>query len=277
LGGIQNNFNLRSARLNYDLNSNIVPNVGLWFKYKKFPALAIGIPITSINSDSLAKSKGIKISLKSQVAKGFIVDGNIFFLKGFNFSTHDNKKGIKPMLNTYDFNINLELFYIFSNKKFSYKSAYLFGEIQKKSKGTFTVGLATGFVSLSTKIPFFDIGNTANKDLDFQTIHAFSLSLLGGYTHTFVFGKDMRWFVNGAFFLGPNVHFGSAEYYRGKTKNDFASIGMNLKYKFSIGYNINKLSFRLYSNGSFISYRPSETSYLNNNIYGFKLGSIYRF
>ena len=277
LGGMQNNFDLRGSNLNYELNSNIVPNIGLWFKYKKLPALAIGIPITSVNSDTLAKSKGIKISLKSQVARGFIVDGYFFYLKGFNFNNEKNKNVIQAMYNTYDININLELFYIFSYKKFSYKNAYLFGELQKKSKGTFTAGLSTGFTSLSTKIPFFKIVNAENKDLDFQAINTFSISLQGGYLHTFIFGKNKKWFTNLGIFLGPNFHFGAANYYRSKEKNNFNNLGLHFKYKLSIGYNINRLSIRLFGDGNSIGFRPSQSTSLNNSVIAFKLGSIYRF
>lgn len=277
LGGVQNNFSIRSATLNYDLNSNLVPSIGMWFKYKKWPALAIGIPLTSLNADTLAKSSGIKISIKSQIAKGFVIDGYVFFLKGFNFKNVGGEKYIRAMPNTFDLNVNLELYYIFNYKKFSYKSAYLFGEIQKKSKGTFSIGLATGLVSLSTKVPFFKIGNAANKELDFQALNAISISILGSYLHTFVFGKEKRWYVNGAAFIGPNIHFGATKYYRDKEDNGFLNIGFNFKYKASVGYNLNRLSFRLFSTGSFISYRPSSTSYLNNNIVDLRLGSIYRF
>ena len=222
-------------------------------------------------------TSGIKIALKSQIAKGFVLDGNIFFLKGFNLTSQDNKILVRAMEHTFDLNINLELYYIFNFKKYSYKSVYLFGENQKKSVGSFVGGLATGLVNFGTKNPLFETANDENKILDFRSINALTVSILGGYMHTFVFGKEKRWYLNGAAYIGPNIHIGSSSFYRDKETEGFLNVGFNFKYKFSFGHNFEKASLRVYSGGSFISYRPSKDSFLNNNIPEIKLAYIYKF
>lgn len=277
LGGLHNNFSIRSVATDYELNSNIIPTVGLWFKYKKLPAISIGIPLTSINADSLANSKGFTFNLNSQVAKGFFIDGYLNLISGFNFKKEINSSHILALPNTVNLNINLELYYVFNFKKYSYKSAYLFGEIQKKSSGSFTAGLATGFLYLGNKIPFFNSELNTNNNVNFKTVNGYTIAILGGYMHTIVFGKKDKWYINGSLFAGPNVHLGNSTYFTDNDKEDFVNLGFNAKYKGALGYNINKLSFRISSEGNFIGYKPSAKSFITNNLINLRLESIYKF
>lgn len=277
IGALNNNFILQNDSNSYNLNSNIVPTVAVWFKYKKLPAIAISIPIPVFRNDTLARTRGLAIDLKGQIAKGFILDGYFFFERGFNIQDRSNLKSIKPMFSTYNFNTNLELFYIFNFKKFSYKSAYLFGEIQTKSAGSFMIGSSFGFSTLRNENSFFNTVSSFNENLNYNDISSFTFSMSGAYIHTFVFGKAKKWFVNGAVSLGPSLNFGSIKYFDIEAKEKILHIGLNTKYKFAIGHNFGKWNVGLNSSGDFITFRPTPHTILNSNILDVKFKTIYKF
>lgn len=170
IGAINNNFIFTNDSLKYNLNSNTVPTIAVWFKYKKWPSISLSIPISVFTPDTLAKTKGLTLDLKGQVAKGFILDGFLFFEQGFNLQDRNNLKSIRAMHESYSFSGNLELFYIVNFKRFSYKSAYLFGEIQKKSAGSFLIGTGVGFFRLRNYESFFDAITISNRDINFNDV-----------------------------------------------------------------------------------------------------------
>lgn len=276
LGALSNNFILQNDYRAYNINSNITPTVAIWFKYKKLPSISIAIPFTNFSADTLAKTRGIGIDLKGQVAKGFIIDGFFFFERGFNLQNRANHKDIKPLYSSYNLNINLELFYLFSHKRFSYRSAYLFGEIQKKSKGSFTAGLSTGYLKLHNFRSYFPSSQTSTASINLLDLSTFNISLLGGYTHTFVLGKEKHWFTNMGVFVGPTLNIGSAAYFD-NTEHTIFRPGIRTKYKFALGYNYKKWTTSIQSTGDFMSFKPSDLNFINNNIIDVKLSGIYKF
>jgi len=277
IGALNNNFILKNDSNSYNLNSNIVPTFTLWFKYKKLPTIAILIPVSVFTPDTLAKTKGIAIDLKGQIAKGFILDGYFFFERGFNLQDRSNFRDIKPMFSTYNVNGNLELFYIFNFKKLSYKNPYLFGEIQKKSAGSFMLGTSVGFFKLHNEYSFFKDISDYNRDLNFKDVSTITLSISGSYIHTLVFGKSKKWFVNGALTVGPSLNIGNTTYFDVAEKEKILKLGLNTKYKFAIGHNFKKWNLSLTSKGDFVTFRPSERTILNSNVIDVKFSTIYKF
>lgn len=279
LGTLNNNFILKNNDASYNLNSNIAPIISVWFKYKKLPSISIGVPlpISSIKTDSTAKTKGIAIDINGQIAKGLIVDGYFFYQKGFNLQNRNSFKFENAMHHTYNLNTSLELFYIFNFKKFSYKSAYLFGEIQQKSSGSFLTGMSAGYVKLHNKDSFFNEEFNHLDNINFSDVSAFTASISGGYIHTFVLGKQKNWFVNGALMLGPNLNIGSTQYFKNEASEKILNVGLNTKYKFALGHNLGKWNISLISTGNFVSFRPYKNTILNSNIIDVRFRTIYKF
>lgn len=279
LGILNNNFIVKNKDVSYSLNSNIDPIISVWFKYKKMPSISIGIPlpISNIKSDSLAKTKGIAIDINGQIAKGFILDGYFFYKKGFNLQNRSDSKFVNAMHNTYNINANLELVYIFNFKKFSYKSAYLFGEIQRKSSGSFLAGISSGYTKMHNKEPFFKDELIKHSNINFSDISAFTASVSGGYMHTFVLGKEKNWFINGALTMGPNLNIGKTKYFNNRETEKILNIGLDTKYKAALGYNLGKWSISLVSTGNFVSFRPYKNTILNSNVIDVRFLTIYKF
>lgn len=277
IGAINNNFIFTNDSLRYNLNSNTVPTVAVWFKYKKWPTIAISIPVSVFTPDTLAKTSGLTLDLKGQVAKGFILDGFLFYEKGFNLQDRNNLKDIKPMKDSYSFSGNLELFYILNYKKLSYKSAYLFGEIQKKSAGSFLVGTGFGFFRLRNQKSFFDNISDANSNLNFNDVSTLNYTLSGGYIHTVVFGREKKWMANGAITVGGILNGGNIKYFDIKEKEKILNIGLITKYKVALVHNFKNWNIGLTSVGSFITFRPSENTIMNTNVIDIKFSTIYKF
>ncbi|MGB1314850.1 MAG: DUF4421 family protein [Chitinophagales bacterium] len=278
LGALSNNFIIGNKEgRNYNLNSSIIPVVSLWFKYKKLPTIIIGVPLGTFTPDSLAKTTGISIDLKGQVAKGFILDGYLFFERGFNFQNRANLQEVRPMPKSINLNGYLELFYIFNYKKFSYKSLYLFGENQTRSTGSFTLGGGGGFFLLNNKKSFFKSLDGSEANIDFRNILTFNFSFTGGYMHNFVFGKKKNWMVNVSAYAGPNFNFGTTKFFHAAENYKLQRVGISARYKAGITHHHKKWIFSLVNTGDFVSFRPSVDGFMNSNIIGVQLTTIYKF
>lgn len=277
LGAIQSSFNLNNSNHKYFISSNFVPSVGVWFKLKKWPSIAIGIPVNFTNPEKFARTTGLRIDLNGQIANRLLVDGYFYFLRGFNLRKLDQLNIVTPLKNTINLNASFELYYIANYKKYSHKNAYLFGEIQKKSAGSFSGGMAIGLNSLSNAIPIFSTTDSTFNSLNFKSVSTISVAFVGGYMHTIVFGRNKKWYINGAGMIGPNIHFGTAHYYAIPEPNEILNLALNIKYKASMGYRVNKWSLRIISTGNFIGYRPDNDTYINNNSLDIKLSGIYKF
>jgi hypothetical protein len=99
-------------------------------------------------------------------------------------------------------NFQMNVFYIFNNDKFSYRSAYNQADRQIKSSGSF---LLSTFVSTysyksdSTLIP--DSAKPAYlENSDMQNGRITTLAFLPGYTHNFIYRK---FYFNGSISIGP--------------------------------------------------------------------------
>lgn len=276
-GGIDDRFVLRDNKNEnyYHLASSIVPSVGLHFKYKNFPTLSFSLPINTFAKNSPFITKGFSMGLHFQPTRLIIMDMYLFQINGLKLAEVGALKLEKD--STYhgssSFNMTMELFIVFNNAKFSYKNAYLSGEIQKKSSGSFVFGLSYSFFNQKNKEIFFNPNFRLNKSLNYKQIWGSSISSMFGYLHTFVLFK--KWYIGGGFLYGPNLHFGYSQYNGVQKDHVYVNVSSSFKAKFALGYNSKHVLFKIIGHTGFYGYKPYKENAFNNYLTDFRVSFTY--
>lgn len=112
----------------------------------------------------------------------------------------------RPDLKTRNYGVNAQ--YIFNNRRFSYRAAFVQNEYQKKSAGSFIVGAAVYHFRASADSAIIprDIrypGEFWREGFDHS--HVTSLSVNAGYAYTLVVAK--HFFATGSFTAGPGLNY----------------------------------------------------------------------
>ena len=208
--------------------------------------LALQLPETDNNVEKYGDSKSFDFQVNMYLRK-FSVDLSYVRYKGYYLEdakdandrdTIIKNKGLRTN------NIGGSVNYIFNNKKFSYRAAYLQNERQRKSAGTFFAG---GFVSL-TRIE-------AEKGLipphyvelypevaDLTRINSWQIGGEGGYAHTFVV---KHFYLTIALGLGLGLE--NKKFVTKDSRTLISEYGAAPRYqtKAALGYNGAKLSLGL--------------------------------
>jgi len=278
-GGIDDRFVLRDNKNEnyYHLASSIVPSVGLHFKYKRLPTISFSLPLNIFNKNSNFITKGYRFGLHFQPSRLIVLDAYFFQIKGLKLREVGVEKIEKD--STYHssntLNLTMEMFFLFNNAKYSYKNAFLSGEIQKKSSGSFVMGLSYSFFNQINDEHLFNPNFTLNKSINYKNNWGFSLASMFGYLHTFVINKN--WYIGGGFLYGPNFHFGKAEYFGHQKDAIYANVSSSFKVKFATGYNSKHFLIKLIAHTGFYGYKPSKENAFNNYLTDFRLSGTYIF
>lgn len=276
-GGIDDRFVLRDNKNEnyYHLTSSIVPSVGLHFKYKRLPTFSFSLPINIFSKKSPFITKGYSMALHFQPSRLLIMDMYFFQISGLKL----HKVG-KTQLNPVNefhgsntFNITSEMFFLFNNAKYSYKNAFLSGEIQKKSAGSVVLGISFSYFNQKNSQAFFTPHFTLNKTLNYEKIWGFSLASMIGYLHTFVISE--YWYFGGGLLYGPNLHFGKADYYSSQKDKIYVNMSSSIKAKFTAGYNSKHVLVKIIGHTGFYAYKPSKKNAFNNYVSDFRMSITY--
>jgi hypothetical protein len=124
--------------------------------------------------------------------------------------------------------------YVFNHKQFSYRASFLQNEWQKKSAGSFLIGVelyAGGIRADSSVVP-----RAINQEVTTSDIHRMQFIQFGpnaGYAYTYVF--DRHFFVTGAGSL--TIAAGSNTTYQNEKRTVTTGINPNFLLRVSTGYN----------------------------------------
>lgn len=207
-------FNLRS-RIGEKRTIQYAPNgqnyVGFGFFFKKTGLeLGLKLPVSDALNQRYGKTKyfnlqtnyyGDKIGadLAFQRYQGFYVknpyETDTTWLPGNNYP---QRKDIIAR------NISVNVYYIFNNKKFSYRAAFAQTERQVKSAGSFVMMGAVShlrFGSSNSFIPEAQLATFGEKT-SFKEGNFYSIALLPGYAHTFVVNS---YYLSLSFHLGVGI------------------------------------------------------------------------
>lgn len=184
------------------LSPNANMSLGLGFSYK-WIGLSLGISFPFMNKDNRVYGKTNRFDFQlNTYSKKIVFDTHLQYYKGFYVnnvtkllpSWRIDSLGYPLLPDMETVSMGMNGYYIFNNKKFSYRSVFLHNEIQKKSAGSFILG---GFWSFNyggspTHFLSDDIQLTNRYDTIFNLVayKAFHWGIAIGYAHTFVLWKQ---------------------------------------------------------------------------------------
>lgn len=193
-----------------------------------------------------------------QKTQGYYLENPEYFYPDFNALTDDYPSRSDMRSTLYYANVN----YGFNHRRFSNMASLWQLERQKKSAGSFTVGVSFSIASygadsalVPSKYQSFFSGSDFITDFDFLM-----LGLNGGYLHTFAFGKKRKLFISLA--LVPGLSYQSGSSYSNvtdETKNQ-QTIGAHGEARLIFGYN----GDRFYGSVSSVSYVVSSSFHDSN-------------
>lgn len=183
-----------------------ITSLGFGFNYKWLGlAVAFGMPASEEQIKTYGNTKRFDFQMNIY-SKKFVIDA---FLQQYNGFYISNPKNLVLTWDSIDFpqrdsmetlSAGVSGYYIFNNKKLSYKAAYVRNAVQKKSAGSFLLG---GYFNLdyagftegasSHFIPdYFPLSVQDSFPINAYVSRSYGISF--GYTYTFVFWK--HFFVN---------------------------------------------------------------------------------
>lgn len=206
-----NSFELKNGegkdRIRYNPNENF--NVGLGFNYS-WMGIGLALNLGLFNNDNSVYGKTKSFDIQSDIfTKKLIITGNLQTYKGFywdNIDTYDSTWNVKdsvpirPDISTS--NLGVSLIYSFNSEKFSFRSAYVNTEWQKKSAGSWLIGGQLSFFEMKADSSIVPIEFSQS----YPTFHSlanmatFSIGASLGYSYTYVL--DEVFFINATFLLG---------------------------------------------------------------------------
>lgn len=179
------------------LEPNGVISLGLGFNFKGFGlALGLGIPNSQSSIDKYGKTTRFDIQMSIFSTR---IGGDAYFqmYKGYYCSNPGdfvewNESYYPQLPDMQTASLGVSMFYIFNNKKFSYKAAFVRTQIQRKTAGSFTAGLFVTYDKVTTDSGFFptELPDSVGYDFDLTAYSYFATGLNVGYMVTFVISKS---------------------------------------------------------------------------------------
>lgn len=259
-------------------------NVGFGFNYK-FIGINVAFNLPFINStDRYGKTKALDlqahyylrklvVDFYGQRYKGYYIANSRGLLNGF-----DEKGPLPVRPDIRNLNIGMSVEYVFNDKRFSYRAAYLQNEYQKKSAGSFLIGgelFTARMKGDSSLIPH----NITNQDfingITYSGTSIFSAAANAGYAYTFVYKQHFFLTLSLSGGLGGNY----TRLFR-DDENDLRKFGLqlNTNVRASFGYNSSKYFAGIhYVNLTTRSQSPIENSMQNIGAGNFRISLAKRF
>ncbi|WP_343303327.1 DUF4421 domain-containing protein [Chitinophaga niabensis] len=221
---------------------NTSNNLGIGVNYK-FIGINIGFKIPFINNDDDKYGKTKYLDLQSHLyLRKLVIDFYGQYYKGYYLANRRfNSQALTLRPDMYNTDLGLNVQYIFNDKRFSYRAAYLQNEYQKKSAGSFIVGgevFAWKMKGDSALIPA-NLGVEGFFDNEpFHKTSSVSIAANVGYAHTFVIKK--YFFITASLTGSAGVNQTVLNYLDGRNKRREFGWQLNNTVRFSAGYNSSK-------------------------------------
>lgn len=221
---------------------NTSNNLGVGFNYK-FIGINLGFKLPFINNDDDKYGKTKYLDLQAHMyLRKLVVDFYGQYYKGYFLANRRfDSQVITLRPDMYNTDIGLNVQYIFNDKRFSYRAAYLQNDYQKKSAGSLIVGgevFAWKMKGDSSLIPsrlgiegFFD-NETFNKT------SSVSMAANIGYAYTLVIKK--HFFITASLTGSAGVNRTTLNYLDGRSKRSEFGWQLNNTVRLSGGYNSSK-------------------------------------
>lgn len=265
-------------RLHYRPNSSY--NVGVGVTYKGITInLAYGFGFLGFLNPS--KELGVTTYLDLQThmyGRKWLVDVMAQVYKGFYASpkgtgTTDGSYYLRSDLNVNEFGASVQ--YVFNNRRFSYRAAFLQNEWQKKSAGTFLLGAEAYYGTIngdSSIIPIHVDETTADRNIKQFRHYKFGPSI--GYAYTLVIKK--HFFATGS--LSGNAAVGNSTTVSKADgeENNFSFIPSGF-FRVSVGYNSERWAFSALYTSNNVYANPGSAIRSVVNAANVRVNLVYRF
>lgn len=261
-------------RLTYKPNENF--SIGAGFNYK-FLGLNLSVKMPGRNDDDIKFGKTTHLDLTSFVyLRKITIDLYGEFYKGYYLSNpaliqnwkKEDGYYKRPDLRT--ISIGTNIVYIFNNKRFSYRAAYMQNEYQKKSSGSFLLGAGIHY-QLSTAdsaiIPAHLIYENFWENKNFRRSSTDGISVSAGYAHTFIINK--HFFVTASFL--PGVGFDYSKLKGPVISSSGLTLLFNSNLRFAAGYN----SERYFAGIYFINFLTHENALIPSGWQEYQTGNFH--
>lgn len=205
-----------TERLVYKPNTNY--NVGLGFNYR-WLGINIGFKGPGINNDDDRRGKSKWLDLQAYIyMRKLTIDFYGQSFEGYYLANNSLLRNepvgrdyfLRNDIQTRNLGANVE--YIFNNKQFSYRAVYVQNERQLKSAGSFIAGAGLHYHHTradSSLKPDDQRFAVYGDNMDYQRSGIASLTINGGYAHTFVIAQSF--FITGSAQLGAGANYAHRE------------------------------------------------------------------
>ncbi|MBV6647035.1 MAG: DUF4421 domain-containing protein [Cyclobacteriaceae bacterium] len=209
---IKHHDGLTKKKITYKPNESVNFGFGINYKWLGFD-LAFSLPNANDDNDVFGRTRRFDLQSSLFLHK-FVVDVGYQRYKGYygsNPSLYDpgfdstGSYPIRPDIITSAFNISS--FYIFNHKKFSYRHAFTFNEIQRRSAGSFLAGAYFNTYKMdadSTLVPIA-LRDEFDPEADFRGVQYVSMGITLGYAYNFIFLK--HFYVSATLAIGAGPVF----------------------------------------------------------------------
>lgn len=240
-------------------------SIGLGFDYK-WATLAYSFSIIekehkkdkNFNFSYGISRRKFRLAFLYQNYKGFF-QSNV--INNDSLAMQDTIELYRP--NLINKNLKLSFFYIFNNKKVSYRSSFLYFEKQLKSAGSLTIGSNIYYTKIEDSESLLysqQNPNNTNQEL-FTKVNNLNVGVNIGYFYTFVFLKNMHISAYIATNLYNQINLGHT--IRNPAKSN-TRLGWGIDYRTIVGYDNDKFFSGITLSGSVFSRRYNKNSLDNN-------------
>ena len=259
-------------------------NIGFGFNYK-FIGINVAFNLPIINkTEKYGKTRALDlqahyylrklvVDFYGQRYKGYYIANSRGLLNGF---TENDPLPVRPDVR--NLNLGLSVQYLFNDKRFSYRGAYLQNEYQKKSAGSLLVGGEVFFAKMkgdSSLIPHNITQEDFFNDVTYTGTRITSMAADAGYAYTFVYKQHFFLTLSFTGSLGGNYTRLNID-----DANDMRKIGIQLNQtiRASFGYNSSRYFAGIhYVNMTTRSASPVPHTYQTIGAGNFRISVVRRF
>ena len=194
----------------FTLAPNSPTSLGAGFNYRDYGlAIAFGLPKSKTSKKKYGSTNRLDVQANAYGRKwGFDGFGQIY--KGYYLTNPNdfmdwNEDEFPKLPDMRILSVGINTFYIFNNKKFSYKAAYVRNQVQRKSAGSLTLGIF-GHLDLANTDGGFkpvELPDSVAYSMDLKGFNTLAVGITIGYFYTWVIFE--KFFIN----LGINPGFGN--------------------------------------------------------------------
>ena len=180
------------------LEPNGQTNLGLGFNYKRFGlGLAFGLPKSADSNEKYGKTRRIDVQGSMYGTK---IGGDGFFqlYKGYyNSNPNDfinwDAESFPQVPSMQILSLGISSFYLFNSDKYSYRAAFVRDEVQKRSAGSFLLGVFVNYDQAVTDDGFIppEFPDSTRAKIDLKEFATFAFGVTVGYAHNFVIKEKL--------------------------------------------------------------------------------------